>query len=754
MIAEAHDQPQGPMLGDPRIYAGLWLMQASVAVAQATVVSRSPLFASLFWGFACAVSLFLGLTHRAKPNALHPQLANGAAAIGGVSFLLSLLGGLANALLMLLLWLLVAKNITLARKRDGYFTMAISLVVLVFAAAESRSGWFLLVVAVFTLAGLFSLVLIHADDLSRDALGDKGPQGLSTPLPTSALPLTLGVLLVAAFLYLLMPTPTPLHWGAYMDPASQDYRDKQWEQDARTGESSRDKSEEPGEGTGLSGGDSSGSSGSQGQGPSYRGFSDRLDINGVSRQGIGNGIVLYVQAREPLYLTGKVFDTFDGARWTSTRTGERKIALRDGRHRFDPAESDEELEQDIEVAADLPSILFGASRVVEVGFPGSVIAADSLGSISIPRPLAKGTRYEVQSRIERVEGRPFVEASLDHPGRYLELPEDLDPAIADLAAQVAESAATPLARAVALEQHLRTSYEYSFESIFTSQGVTPLSEFLFETRRGHCEYFASALAIMLRTQGIPSRLVTGFSATTYNPLTGYLEVRALDGHAWVEAYVRDRGWLSLEPTPAYALPQPSQTQTTSQRLERYADELARQEELLGEEGVERDWLRGIAETFTLINQSVGHLWRLLTSGLWAWITDNRFLLMAIVLLLALGAFGWRQLRRPLKDWTARTRIQVACKGDPNRLVLLCVQEMEAWLARRGRGRASYQTLEEYAEELSQSAPRYHAPLTTLVELFSRVRYAEARLSSQEGASAFEAFSTIVSPENRSRSPEG
>jgi len=122
--------------------------------------------------------------------------------------------------------------------------------------------------------------------------------------------------------------------------------------------------------------------------------------------------------------------------------------------------------------------------------------------------------------------------------------------------------------------------------------------------------------------------------------------------------------------------------------------------------------------------------------------------------LALGAFGWRQLRRPLKDWTARTRIQVACKGDPNRLVLLCVQEMEAWLARRGRGRASYQTLEEYAEELSQSAPRYHAPLTTLVELFSRVRYAEARLSSQEGASAFEAFSTIVSPENRSRSPEG
>ena len=76
--------------------------------------------------------------------------------------------------------------------------------------------------------------------------------------------------------------------------------------------------------------------------------------------------------------------------------------------------------------------------------------------------------------------------------------------------------------------------------------------FLFETKTGHCEYFASAMAIMLRLQGVPARLVTGFSATNKNPLTGYFEVRALDAHAWVEAYFPAHGWVTFEPTPAKA----------------------------------------------------------------------------------------------------------------------------------------------------------------------------------------------------------
>ncbi len=736
MSAQPGELAHARNLNDPRIYPGLWVMQTSVAAAQAAVVSAAPVPASLFWALVCALSLGLGLSYRAKALRLHFQLANGAALIGLMAFLTALLSDLANALLTLLLWLLVAKNITLARERDAYFTIAISLVVLVFGAAESRSGWFLLAVTVYTLGGLFTLALMHVDDLRHRALAEHPRQGFAAPLPTSVLPLTLGVLLLAGVFYLLMPTPPATHWGSYMSPGGQDYGDRQWERQAGTGEIS--------EGPDTADKAQHRSSGSPSSDPGYAGFSDRLDIDKAGRQGVANAIVLYVQAPEPLYLTGKVFDTFDGERWTATRADEQKIALQYGRHRFDMTPSADEEEQDIEATVDLPPVLFGASRVVEVGFPGPVIAVDRLGSLRIPRPLAKGTRYEVLSRVQRLKGRPLVEEQILDGEAYLQLPQRLDPAIAALAAEITARQPTPLAKAIALEQYLRTRYQYSFESIFTSQGHTPLSEFLFKTHKGHCEYFASALAIMLRTQGIASRLVTGYAATTYNPLTGYLEVRALDGHAWVQAYIPERGWAALEPTPAYDLPPAPQTLTTSQRLERYAKALVHQSELSGENRAKRRWLPDIAEAFTLINQAMAHLWHLLTAALWTWIAANRWLLATVLGGLALGIGAFRQLQRPLRDRLAKRRIDRARNGDPSRLAVLCVCELQAWLARRDLPRADHLTLEEYAEGLSREKPRFQAPLAVLIELFSRARYSTEKLDPEEAISAYEAFSRIVS----------
>ena len=78
----------------------------------------------------------------------------------------------------------------------------------------------------------------------------------------------------------------------------------------------------------------------------------------------------------------------------------------------------------------------------------------------------------------------------------------------------------------------------------------PLANFLFDRRKGHCEYFASAMAVMLRTVGIPSRVVTGFASGVYNPLTGWQVVRASDAHSWVEAWIAGRGWRTYDPTPA------------------------------------------------------------------------------------------------------------------------------------------------------------------------------------------------------------
>ena len=77
----------------------------------------------------------------------------------------------------------------------------------------------------------------------------------------------------------------------------------------------------------------------------------------------------------------------------------------------------------------------------------------------------------------------------------------------------------------------------------------PLANFLFERKKGHCEYFASAMAVMLRTLGIPSRVVTGFQSGVYNPITHLQVVRASDAHSWVEAWINGRGWTTFDPTP-------------------------------------------------------------------------------------------------------------------------------------------------------------------------------------------------------------
>lgn len=133
-------------------------------------------------------------------------------------------------------------------------------------------------------------------------------------------------------------------------------------------------------------------------------------------------------------------------------------------------------------------------------------------------------------------------------GRYLELPP-IDPRIRPLAVSMAGSEILPERQARALERHLRTDFSYTLQ--MPSQEVAdPLAYFLFERRKGHCEYFASAMAVMLRTLDIPSRVVTGFQSGVYNPISGWQVIRASDAHSWVEAYIPGRGWVTFDPTPA------------------------------------------------------------------------------------------------------------------------------------------------------------------------------------------------------------
>ncbi|HNW45619.1 MAG TPA: transglutaminase domain-containing protein, partial [Elusimicrobiales bacterium] len=100
-----------------------------------------------------------------------------------------------------------------------------------------------------------------------------------------------------------------------------------------------------------------------------------------------------------------------------------------------------------------------------------------------------------------------------------------------------------------VEKHLRSSYEYS---LFSEGEETSLADFLFKTREGNCEYFATAAAVLLRYAGVPTRLVTGFLAGEFNEYGGFYDVRQSQAHAWVEAHIPGLGWVRLDPTPPAA----------------------------------------------------------------------------------------------------------------------------------------------------------------------------------------------------------
>jgi transglutaminase-like putative cysteine protease len=128
----------------------------------------------------------------------------------------------------------------------------------------------------------------------------------------------------------------------------------------------------------------------------------------------------------------------------------------------------------------------------------------------------------------------------------------ISPALARLAGEVSGSGSVE-EKARRIEQHLATSYQYTLDLV-GSQSANPVDDFLFRTRRGHCEYFASAMVLMLRSQGIPARFATGYLGGEYSPFEDYVVVRQSDAHAWVEAYIPDQGWTTFDPTPADGRP--------------------------------------------------------------------------------------------------------------------------------------------------------------------------------------------------------
>jgi len=295
------------------------------------------------------------------------------------------------------------------------------------------------------------------------------------------------------------------------------------------------------------------------------GFSDHVDLGGVGTLRSDPTIVLRVEVpnipeppppRLTLYLRGTALDTYDGRAWTRSirlKFPAEKVGSLVPVERMPVPGRDPVMKVDLEPID--PTVIFlppdtAGLRIRPRGEPlfgGNIeVLRGPEGDFHYAGPDQRGIVYEVF--LSRGEARAERNLSERDRARYLALPK-LSPRIVQLAQEWTASAATPLEKARAVERKLKTSYGYDLSS--PSGGTSdPLDHFLFESRRGHCEYFSTALAITLRAVGIPTRNVTGFVGGTYNRFGRYYSVREGDAHSWAEVWIDGSGWVRFDATPS------------------------------------------------------------------------------------------------------------------------------------------------------------------------------------------------------------
>jgi transglutaminase-like putative cysteine protease len=303
------------------------------------------------------------------------------------------------------------------------------------------------------------------------------------------------------------------------------------------------------------------------------GFTDQVELGQIGQIKKSSAVVLRVETGSPinypaLRWRGNALANFDGRRWTSAERGAETLSANsDGwialREKPKPGEARGEILQFTVLQEPMASdalFVAGSMLAIRGSFTGEAggishrrnyLYRDSAGSLINPFHNFVSVRYTGISQFPTLDRFQLQAAGTDYPRAitavYLQLPE-IDARIPELARSATQQASTPYDRAAALETFLKTKYSYTLD-LTGSPGKDPLPYFLFETRAGHCEYFASSMTVMLRTLGIPAREVNGFLPGEFNELGGDYIVRASDAHSWVEAYFPGSGWVVFDPTP-------------------------------------------------------------------------------------------------------------------------------------------------------------------------------------------------------------
>jgi len=304
-----------------------------------------------------------------------------------------------------------------------------------------------------------------------------------------------------------------------------------------------------------------------------------------------------------------------------------------------------------------------------------------------PRPPAERLRDWQRERL------------LAHPAPLPQLRAWLDSVLA--------GTTEPHAQARRLEAHLRDTFTYELGAPELNR-LNALEEFVLKERRGHCERFASALALLLRMQGVPARVVVGFVPGERNWLSGWRDVRLRDAHAWVEAHFAERGWVQFDATPRATLPPP------------------RWEPAELFDALDVMWYLNIVNFDAAAQRN---FFLVSTQGIGAVVGQaRRFgpVLLGVGVLVTLGLWLKRRwvvrLRRKPFPGTAAAAAQFASNSYGRMLRLL---------ARHGHRRQSHETPREFLASLRNAPPMVVEQVERVTAAFCDTRYGERILSAGE-----------------------
>jgi transglutaminase-like putative cysteine protease len=288
------------------------------------------------------------------------------------------------------------------------------------------------------------------------------------------------------------------------------------------------------------------------------GFSDVVRLGNIGTLQQNDEVVMRVRLNGvtgeqiDLYWRGLALDTFDGKAWGRSNLAKEAYARGDREGiPLDLASSRSNIvEQTIYLEPLDTTVLFGLPKIVGLRTGLSLVYKDADGGISSNRPSERISYRVLSDRAvpSREELRADAQKYDSSADRFLELPPDLDRRVQQLASSITAGTSNRYDKAKAVEQYLQTQFGYTLE--MKAGGDDPLADFLFNVREGHCEYFATAMAIMLRTQVIATRVVNGFHQGDYNETADIYVVRQRNAHSWVEVYFPEsRSWVKFDPTP-------------------------------------------------------------------------------------------------------------------------------------------------------------------------------------------------------------